>query len=152
MRMRHDPIVFAMANPDPEIHYELARAARPDAIVATGRSDYPNQINNVLGFPYIFRGALDVRARAINDEMKVAASQALAKLAKEPVPQEVLEAYGIDHAEFGRDYIVPKPLDVRVCLWESPAVAEAAMKTGVARLTIDLECYRADLARRFGIR
>lgn len=152
MRMRHDPIIFAMANPDPEIRYELARSTRPDAIVATGRSDYPNQINNVLGFPYIFRGALDVRARAINDEMKVAASQALAKLAKEPVPQEVLEAYGIDHAEFGRDYIVPKPLDVRVCLWESPAVAEAAMKTGVARLTIDLECYRADLARRLGIR
>ena len=152
MRMRHDPIIFAMANPDPEIRYELARSTRPDAIVATGRSDYPNQINNVLGFPYIFRGALDVRARSINDEMKVAASQALAKLAKEPVPQEVLEAYGIDHAEFGRDYIVPKPLDVRVCLWESPAVAEAAMKTGVARLTIDLECYRADLARRFGIR
>jgi len=152
MRMRHDPIIFAMANPDPEIRYELARSTRPDAIVATGRSDYPNQINNVLGFPYIFRGALDVRARAINDEMKVAASQALAKLAKEPVPQDVLEAYGIDHAEFGRDYIVPKPLDVRVCLWESPAVAEAAMKTGVARLTIDLECYRADLARRLGIR
>jgi malate dehydrogenase (oxaloacetate-decarboxylating)(NADP+) len=147
-RMRRDPIVFAMANPDPEISYELARAARPDAIVATGRSDYPNQINNVLGFPFIFRGALDVRARSINDAMKVAASQALAALAKEPVTQEVCDAYNLDHIEFGRDYIVPKPLDSRVCLWESPAVAQAAMQTGTARIQLDLDCYRADLARR----
>ncbi len=149
-RMGRDPIIFAMANPDPEIRYELAREARPDAIVATGRSDYPNQINNVLGFPFIFRGALDVRARAINDEMKVAASQALASLAKEPVPAEMLEAYNVDHLEFGRDYIVPKPLDRRVALWEAPAVAEAAMRTGVARVAIDLDCYRSDLARRLG--
>jgi malate dehydrogenase (oxaloacetate-decarboxylating)(NADP+) len=150
LRMRRDPIVFAMANPDPEISYELARQARPDAIVATGRSDYPNQINNVLGFPFIFRGALDVRARAINDEMKVAASKALAELAHEPVPQDVLEAYGVDSLEFGRDYIVPKPLDRRVCMWESPAVAEAAMRSGVARKMIDLDCYREELSRRLG--
>lgn len=150
-RMRRDPIIFAMANPDPEIKYELARAARPDAIVATGRSDYPNQINNVLGFPFIFRGALDVRASAINDEMKVAASQALAQLAKEPVTGDVLQAYGIDHLEFGRDYIVPKPLDQRVCLWEAPAVAAAAIESGVARLAVDLSCYRETLARRMGI-
>ena len=149
-RMGRDPIIFAMANPDPEIRFELAREARPDAIVATGRSDYPNQINNVLGFPFIFRGALDVRATAINDEMKVAASQALAALAKEPVPAEMLEAYGVDHIEFGRDYIVPKPLDRRVALWEAPAVAEAAIRTGVARVAIDLDCYRSDLARRLG--
>lgn len=147
-RMAANPIVFAMANPDPEIKYELARAARPDAIVATGRSDYPNQINNVLGFPFIFRGALDVRARAINDAMKVAASQALANLAKEPVTAEVLDAYHLDHLEFGPDYIVPKPLDGRVCLWEAPAVAQAAMQTGAARIMIDLDCYREELARR----
>lgn len=150
-RMRRDPIIFAMANPDPEIKYELARAARPDAIVATGRSDYPNQINNVLCFPFIFRGALDVRASAINDRMKVAASQALAQLAKEPVPADVLQAYGIDHLEFGRDYIVPKPLDQRVCLWEAPAVAAAAMESGVARVAVDLDCYRETLARRMDI-
>ncbi|HEX9019289.1 MAG TPA: malic enzyme-like NAD(P)-binding protein, partial [Anaerolineaceae bacterium] len=147
-RMRQDPIIFAMANPDPEIPYEVARAARPDAIVATGRSDYPNQINNVLGFPFIFRGALDVRARAINDAMMVAASQALAGLAKEPVPEDVLAAYDLTHLEFGRDYIVPKPLDRRVCLWEAPAVAFAAMQTGVARLAVDLDCYRDQLLRR----
>jgi len=147
-RMRRQPIIFAMANPDPEIPYEVARQARPDAIVATGRSDYPNQINNVLGFPYIFRGALDVHARAINDEMKIAASNALAALAKEPVPQAVLKAYGVDHLEFGMDYIVPKPLDERVCLWESPAVARAAMETGVARRIIDLDEYPRLLSRR----
>jgi malate dehydrogenase (oxaloacetate-decarboxylating)(NADP+) len=147
-RMRSHPIIFAMANPDPEIPYDVARAARPDAIVATGRSDYPNQINNVLGFPFIFRGALDVRARAINDAMKVAASQALALLAKEPVPADVLAAYGIDHLEYGPEYIVPKPLDRRVCMWEAPAVALAAMQTGAARLALDLDCYRDTLARR----
>ena len=147
-RMRRQPIIFAMANPDPEIPYEVAQQARPDAIVATGRSDYPNQINNVLGFPYIFRGALDVHARAINDDMKIAASNALAALAKEPVPQAVLKAYGVDHLEFGMDYIVPKPLDERVCLWESPAVARAAMETGVARRIIDLDEYPRLLSRR----
>ncbi len=146
--MREQPIIFAMANPDPEIKYELARSCRPDAIVATGRSDYPNQINNVLGFPFIFRGALDVRARAINEPMKRAAAEALAALAKEPVPAEVLAAYGVDHLEFGPDYIVPKPLDRRVCLWEAPAVAKAAMDSGVARVGIDLDCYRQQLAAR----
>lgn len=150
-RMARDPIVFAMANPDPEISFEAARAARPDAIVATGRSDYPNQINNVLGFPFIFRGALDVRARAINDAMKVAASHALASLAREPVPQQVAQMYGEDHLEFGRDYIVPKALDPRVCLWEAPAVALAAMQTGAARLAIDIDCYRETLARRLRV-
>jgi len=147
-RMGSSPAIFAMANPDPEICYETARVARPDAIVATGRSDYPNQVNNVLGFPFIFRGALDVRARAINDEMKIAASQALADLAKEPVPDEVLNAYGVDHLEFGQDYIVPKPLDPRVCLWEAPAVAQAAINSGVARTAFDIDCYREQLASR----
>jgi len=146
--MRSNPIIFAMANPDPEIKYELARAARPDAIVATGRSDYPNQINNVLGFPFIFRGALDVQARAINDEMKVAASQALSALAKEPIPAEVLKAYGVDHLEFGADYIVPKPLDPRVCLWEAPAVAKAAIQSGAARRALDLDTYVEVLQKR----
>lgn len=147
-RMRSSPIIFAMANPDPEINYDLARATRPDAIVATGRSDYPNQINNVLGFPFIFRGALDVHARSINGEMKTAAARALAALAKEPVPQEVLQAYNLTHLEFGRDYIVPKPLDRRVCTWESPAVAKAAMESGVARRLIDLSRYPQELEER----
>ncbi len=143
--MRSQPIIFAMANPDPEIPYDTARAARPDAIVATGRSDYPNQINNVLGFPFIFRGALDVHASAINDEMKIAASHALADLAKQPLPASVLKAYNLEHLEFGQDYIVPKPLDPRVCLWEAPAVAQAAMQSGVARRQIDLDAYRRHL-------
>jgi len=145
-RMRSDPLVFAMANPEPEISYDMAVAARPDAIVATGRSDYPNQINNVLGFPFIFRGALDVHARKINDSMKIAASQALSQLAKEPVPADVLRAYGIDHLEFGRNYLVPKPLDKRVCQWEAGAVARAAVASGVARRDRDLDCYCRDLA------
>jgi malate dehydrogenase (oxaloacetate-decarboxylating)(NADP+) len=149
--MADKPLIFAMANPDPEIRYELAKEARPDAIVATGRSDYPNQINNVLGFPFIFRGALDVRARAINEEMKVAASQALAALTKEDVPDSVLRAYGLDSLKFGPDYIIPKPLDPRVMLWESPAVAQAAMETGVARKPIDLEAYRQQLTYRQGM-
>ncbi len=148
--MAPDPVIFAMANPDPEIKYEVAKAARPDAIVATGRSDYPNQVNNVLGFPFIFRGALDVRATAINDEMKVAASYALANLTKEDVPDSVLQAYGVEQMVFGRDYIIPKPLDPRVMIWESPAVAEAAMKTGVARQHLDLEAYRQELTFRQG--
>lgn len=147
-RMRHDPIIFAMANPDPEIKYELAKAARPDAIVGTGRSDDPNQVNNLLGFPFIFRGALDVRARAINEEMKIAASRALAALARQPVPEQVLKAYHLDHLAFGRDYVVPKPLDRRVCLWEAPAVAQAAMESGVSRLSLNLAHYRQQLAQR----
>ncbi len=148
-RMCANPILFAMANPDPEIAYDLAKQTRPDAIVATGRSDTPNQINNVLGFPYIFRGALDVRARKINDEMKMAASLALAELAKLPVPRKVCQAYSVDHLEFGVDYIVPKALDPRVCLWEAPAVAEAAIESGVARKTLDVDNYRSQLAARF---
>lgn len=150
-RMTTNPIIFAMANPDPEISFDLAKITRPDAIVATGRSDYPNQINNVLGFPFIFRGALDVNAKAINDEMKLAASHALANLARESVPQTVLQAYGVDHLEFGRDYIVPKPLDPRVCIWEAPAVAEAAIMSGVARKIIDLADYRRSLVEKFQI-
>lgn len=149
--MAERPMIFAMANPDPEIRYEVAREARPDAIVATGRSDYPNQINNVLGFPFIFRGALDVRARAINEEMKVAASHALANLTKEDVPDSVLRAYGLDSLKFGEDYIIPKPFDPRVLLWEAPAVAKAAMETGAARKMIDLGEYREQLAFRQGM-
>jgi len=142
LKMTSNPIIFAMANPDPEINFELAKKTRPDAIVASGRSDLPNQINNVLGFPFIFRGALDVRATQINDEMKIAATIALASLAKQNVTTEVLNKYNVDHLEFGRGYIVPKALDPRVCAWESSSVAEAAIRTGVARLIIDLEAYR----------
>jgi len=148
--MAERPIIFAMANPDPEIKYELAREARPDAIIATGRSDYPNQVNNVLGFPFIFRGALDVQARQINDEMKLAASAALAKLTHEDVPDSVLKAYNLETLKFGEDYIIPKPFDPRVLLWVAPAVAEAAMKTGVARRQIDLNAYREQLEARLG--
>ncbi len=147
-RMAAKPIIFPMANPDPEIKYDLARAARPDAIIGTGRSDFPNQINNVLGFPFIFRGALDVRASTINDEMKLAASYALAKLAKEKVTTDVLKAYNLDHLEFGPDYVVPKPFDKRVCLYEAPAVAKAAMDSGVARITVDLDQYVKQLEKR----
>jgi malate dehydrogenase (oxaloacetate-decarboxylating)(NADP+) len=149
--MADRPLIFAMANPDPEIKYELAKEARPDAIVATGRSDYPNQVNNVLGFPFIFRGALDVRARAINDEMKIAAAHSLAGLTKEDVPDSVLRAYGLESLKFGDDYIIPKPLDPRVLLWESPAVAKAAMETGVARREVDLDEYKRELAFRQGM-
>ncbi len=149
--MAERPVIFAMANPDPEIPYELAKEIRPDAIIATGRSDYPNQVNNVLGFPFIFRGALDVRARAINDEMKFAASQALYALAHEDVPDSVLRAYSLESLKFGPDYILPKPLDPRVMLWEAPAVARAAMESGVARKTIDLDEYREQLAYRQGM-
>ena len=149
--MAERPLIFAMANPDPEIRYELAKEARPDAIVATGRSDYPNQINNVLGFPFIFRGALDVRARAINEEMKVAASHSLADLAKEDVPDSVLRAYGLESLKFGEEYILPKPLDPRVMLWESVAVARTAIETGVARKQMDIDLYREQLAFRQGM-
>ncbi len=147
--MAPDPIIFAMANPDPEVTYDVAKRVRPDAIMATGRSDYPNQVNNVLGFPFIFRGALDVRATTINAEMEVAATMALAKLAREEVPDQVSEAYSGERFHFGRDYIIPKPFDYRVLLWEAPAVAEAAIKSGVARNPLpDMDEYRRQLEAR----
>ncbi|HPK85476.1 MAG TPA: malic enzyme-like NAD(P)-binding protein, partial [Bacteroidales bacterium] len=147
--MAPDPIVFAIANPDPEISYEEALATRDDLIFATGRSDYPNQINNLLGFPYIFRGALDVRARTINREMKLAAARALAGLAREKVPEAVLRAYGLENLEFGRAYIIPKPLDPRLISRVAPAVARAAMETGVARFHIeDWDAYALRLDSR----
>lgn len=143
------PVVFACANPDPEISYEDAKAARPDAIVGTGRSDYPNQVNNVLGFPYIFRGALDVAAKSITDGMKIAAARAIADLAKEPTPGSVLEAYGLQELHFGVDYALPKPLDPRLIEAVSPTVANIAMQEGVARIHIDdLEAYRSCLVKR----
>jgi malate dehydrogenase (oxaloacetate-decarboxylating)(NADP+) len=149
--MADNPVIFAMANPDPEITYEDATSARPDVIMATGRSDYPNQVNNVLGFPFIFRGALDVRASAINDQMKIAAAHALADLAKEDVPDSVIRAYGGKRICFGRDYIIPKPFDPRVLLREAPAVAKAAIETGVARVPIlDFEAYKDALEARLG--
>lgn len=148
--MAKDPIIFAMANPDPEITYPDAKAARDDVIMATGRSDFPNQVNNVLGFPFIFRGALDVNAKTINEEMKVAASYALANLAKEDVPDEVASAYGVTHLEFGPEYIIPKPFDPRVLIWEASAVAQAAMDSGVAEKTIDIEEYKDQLEARLG--
>lgn len=147
--MAKNCIVFAMANPDPEISYEDATDARKDIIMATGRSDYPNQVNNVLGFPFIFRGALDVRATAINDEMKLAASKALAELAKEDVPDSVIKAYGGKPIKFGREYIIPKPFDYRVLLWEAPAVAKAAMETGVAKKPVkNFDEYVKSLEKR----
>ena len=150
--MAPNPIVFAMANPDPEITYEDAMATRDDLIFATGRSDYPNQINNVLGFPYIFRGALDVRASTINEEMKMAAAKALAALTKEPVPNSVLFAYNIDSLSFGKDYIIPKPLDPRLISCVATCVAKAAMETGVARRPItDWEAYKKVLDRRLSL-
>jgi malate dehydrogenase (oxaloacetate-decarboxylating)(NADP+) len=148
--MADNPIIFAMANPDPEITYQDAVDARDDVIMATGRSDFPNQINNVLGFPFIFRGALDVRARVINDEMKVAAARALANLAKEPVPHQVEKAYRGERLKFGRTYIIPKPFDPRVLIWEASAVAQAAMETGVAQVKIDIDEYREQLEARLG--
>ncbi len=147
--MAPKPIIFAMANPDPEITPEAARAARPDAIIATGRSDYPNQINNVLGFPYIFRGALDVRASTINEEMKIAAAHALAKLAREDVPDEVAAAYAGQRLHFGPDYLIPAPFDPRLIATVPAAVARAAMDSGVARKPIhDLDAYQRQLAGR----
>jgi malate dehydrogenase (oxaloacetate-decarboxylating)(NADP+) len=144
------PVIFAMANPDPEVGYEDAKRVRPDAIVATGRSDFPNQVNNVLGYPFIFRGALDTRAKAINEPMKVAAVRALAALAREDVPDEVINAYGGAPLKFGPEYIIPKPFDHRVLLWVAPAVAQAAIATGVARNRLDLDQYRDDLEARLG--
>jgi malate dehydrogenase (oxaloacetate-decarboxylating)(NADP+) len=150
--MAKDPIVFALANPNPEIDYELAMQTRPDIIMATGRSDHPNQVNNVLGFPYIFRGALDVRATEINEEMKLAAVHAIAKLAKEPVPDMVVKAYGADKIRFGKDYLIPKPLDTRLITTISPAVAKAAMDSGVAKNPItDWATYHDELQKRIGI-
>ncbi len=149
-KMAKDPIVFAMANPDPEVLPEEVKKARPDAIIATGRSDYPNQVNNVLGFPFIFRGALDTMSTAINEEMKMAAVEALAKLAKEDVPEIVSRAYGGLQFKFGRDYLIPKPFDRRVLLWVAPAVAEAAMKSGVARKKIDIQQYKERLETMLG--
>lgn len=150
--MANRPIVFAMANPDPEITYEDAKAANPDVIMATGRSDYPNQVNNVLGFPFIFRGALDVRATQINEEMKMAAVKALAALAKSPVPDTVNMAYGEKFIQFGPEYIIPKPLDPRLLVEIAPAIAEAAMNSGVARHPItDWEAYKQQLSSRLGL-
>lgn len=146
--MGKDPIVFAMANPTPEIDYPTAVATRSDVIMATGRSDYPNQVNNVLGFPFIFRGALDCAARTFNEEMKLAAARALAQLAKEPVGDSVSAAYGGQSFEFGREYLIPKPFDPRVLYWVSVAVAEAAMQSGVARKDLDLDEYRERLRRK----
>ncbi len=146
--MAKDPLVFAMANPQPEIDPPLARQTRPDVILATGRSDYPNQVNNVLGFPFIFRGALDCRATTFNEAMKLAAVRSLADLAKEPVPTSVSNAYGGESFAFGRDYLIPKPFDPRVLYWESVAVAQAAMESGVARQQLDLDEYRESLRRK----
>jgi malate dehydrogenase (oxaloacetate-decarboxylating)(NADP+) len=146
--MGDHPIIMALANPDPEISYEDAREARPDALIATGRSDYPNQVNNVIGFPYIFRGALDTHSRKINEQMKIAAVHAIADLAKEPVPASVLKAYNQEDLHFGLDYILPKPLDPRLLQRVSVAVAKAAVASGVARRIItDWDAYEAGLSR-----
>lgn len=150
--MADNPIVFALANPDPEISYDEAMSVRDDIIMATGRSDFPNQVNNVLGFPFIFRGAMDVRSTEINDEMKLAASKALADLAKEPVPDEVNQAYAMKNLHFGRDYIIPKPTDPRLIWHVAPAVAKAAMETGAAKKPIeDWEKYKDELRKRMGL-
>ena len=149
-KMNHDPIIFAMANPRPEIMPDVAREVRPDAIIGTGRSDFPNQVNNVLGFPFIFRGALDVYARQINEPMKMAAARALAQLAHEDVPDSVLNAYGLGAIKFGRDYLIPKPFDPRVLLYVAPAVAQAAMDSGVARRELNMDEYRRELVARQG--
>jgi malate dehydrogenase (oxaloacetate-decarboxylating)(NADP+) len=151
MPMAKNPIIFALANPDPEITPDDARKARPDCIMATGRSDFPNQVNNVLGFPFIFRGALDVQATTINEEMKMAAVRAIAKLAKEDVPEQVLRAYNTAEGyHFGREYLIPKPMDPRVLLYVAPAVADAAMKSGVARKTVEIVQYTQHIERILG--
>ena len=148
--MAERPVVFALANPDPEIPYDVAVATRKDVIMATGRSDFPNQVNNVLGFPFIFRGALDVRATGITDEMKLAATYGLSMLAKQDVPDSVRRAYGVEAMEFGPEYLIPKPFDTRVLTWVAPAVARAAMESGVARQPVDLDEYRERLEKRLG--
>ena len=153
-KMADRPLIFALANPDPEISPEEVYAVREDAIVATGRSDYPNQINNVLGFPYIFRGALDVRSKEITEGMKMAATHAIAQLAKEPVPDDVAAAYGGEQLQFGPEYLIPKPFDARVLIWEASAVAESAVNEGVARISadeFDVERYREELESRLGL-
>ena len=148
--MADHPVIFACANPDPEIAYDTAMLSRPDIIFATGRSDYPNQVNNVLGFPYIFRGALDVRATKINEEMKLAAAHALAELTRQPVPTMVLRAYGVEKLEFGRTYLIPKPLDPRLLCTVAPAVAKAAVESGVAKQPIaDWDAYAESLRKRY---
>ena len=148
--MNKEPIIFALANPVPEIYPEDVEAVRSDVMMGTGRSDYPNQVNNVLGFPFIFRGALDVRAKKITENMKMAAARALAQLAKEPVPAEVLKASGVSELKFGKEYIIPKPFDKRVLTAVAPAVAKAAVEDGVARVKdFDVEAYRAKLAKGF---
>ena len=150
--MAKNPIVFALANPNPEIAYDKAKRVRDDVVMATGRSDFPNQINNVLGFPFIFRGAMDVRANTINEEMKIAASRALAKLAKEPVPEEVNIAFHVQNLKFGRDYFIPKPTDPRLIERVAPAVAKAAMDTGVAKKPIlNWDAYIEELKNRLGL-
>jgi malate dehydrogenase (oxaloacetate-decarboxylating)(NADP+) len=149
-RMAPDPVIFALANPVPEILPEEVRAVRGDAIIATGRSDYPNQVNNVLGFPFIFRGALDARATEVNEEMKMAATRALASLAKQEVPDSLAQLYGLRNVKFGRDYLIPFPFDPRVLLWVAPAVAWAAVASGVAKTFIDLDEYRETLEARLG--
>jgi malate dehydrogenase (oxaloacetate-decarboxylating)(NADP+) len=150
--MANDPIVFALANPEPEISYKDAISVRKDIIMATGRSDHPNQVNNVLGFPFIFRGALDVRATTINEEMKLAAVKAIASLAKETIPEEVIEAYGDKNISFGREQIIPKPLDTRLIYYVAPAVAKAAMDSGVALNPIqDWDAYEMELKNRLGL-
>lgn len=150
--MASNPIVFALANPDPEIPYKDAIAAREDIILATGRSDFPNQVNNVLGFPFIFRGALDVRATTINEEMKLAAVYAIAELAKQPVPDQVTMAYNIANLKFGHEYLIPKPVDPRLITYVAPAVAKAAMDSGVAKNPIaDMEAYKKELIKRMGL-
>lgn len=145
--MAAKPVVFALSNPDPEVSPEMAKRVRDDLIMATGRSDYPNQVNNVLGFPFIFRGALDVRASVINEEMKMAAVHALAKLAHEPVPEEVLKAYGVESMEFGPEYIIPKPFDSRLQAFVPPAVAKAAVDSGVAQLPYPADYPKTRLKR-----
>ena len=147
-KMAPNPVIFPMANPDPEITYEEVRTARPDAIVGTGRTDFPNQVNNLLGFPAIFRGALDARARQITEKMKMAATRALIKVTKMPVLPEVLKVYGLDSLEYGRNYIIPKPFDPRVLVEVAFAVASAAVEEGVNRVELDPESYRKELEEK----
>ena len=146
-RMRENPVVFAMANPVPEIGWDEARASRPDALLANGRSDSPNQVNNLLAFPYIFRAALDCRARHINVPMKLAAAKALAALCHQPVPQDVLTAYNLQHLAYGRDWFIPKPLDRRLFTDLPPVIVQAAMESGEARVRLDGSSYRESLLR-----
>lgn len=150
-KMSETPVIFPMANPDPEISYETIMKVRPDALAGTGRSDFPNQVNNVLGFPAIFRGALDVRAKKITENMKMAASQALMRVAKMPVSQSILDAYGLDSLKFGQNYLIPKPFDSRVLVEVASSFAKAAMDEGVSRIEIDIENYKKELSRRFNV-